>query len=243
MSAGKYAGRIQASYDEGARAGVSSTPTLLVGGRLYQGRFDSDAITRLVDSLAPRAASAQMIYRMGAALMSLVGSSCPPTSTSTRSAGSARSPAARGGCETVQTSQWSRFAGRRGRAHRPRGLRGCCSAVGAGRAPARARSSSAGRPRCSRRSPAAACCSRLYLTYLELFVIHAICRWCVGSAAIIVSILILALLALRRAPEPQAALSVSDRQSRRQPAGPSRRSPSARWAWSTATSAPARSTR
>jgi protein-disulfide isomerase len=59
MAAGKYAGRIQASYDEGAKAGVSSTPTLLVGGRLYQGRFDSDAITRLVDSLAPRAASAK----------------------------------------------------------------------------------------------------------------------------------------------------------------------------------------
>lgn len=54
MSAGKYAGRIQASYDEGTRVGVSSTPTLLVGGRLYQGRLDSDAITRLVDSLAPR---------------------------------------------------------------------------------------------------------------------------------------------------------------------------------------------
>jgi protein-disulfide isomerase len=53
MSTGKYAGRIQASYDEGVRVGVSSTPTLLVGGRLYQGRFDSDAITRLVDSLAP----------------------------------------------------------------------------------------------------------------------------------------------------------------------------------------------
>ena len=54
MTSGKYAGRIQASYDEGVRVGVSSTPTLLVGGRLYQGRFDSDAITRLVDSLAPR---------------------------------------------------------------------------------------------------------------------------------------------------------------------------------------------
>ena len=26
--------------------------TLLVGGRLYQGRLDSDAITKLVDSLA-----------------------------------------------------------------------------------------------------------------------------------------------------------------------------------------------
>jgi protein-disulfide isomerase len=57
MSTHKYAGRIQASLEEGTRAGVSSTPTLLVGGRLYQGRFDSDAITRLVDSLAPRAAA------------------------------------------------------------------------------------------------------------------------------------------------------------------------------------------
>jgi protein-disulfide isomerase len=55
MSSGKYAGRIQASQEEGARLGVASTPTLMVGGRLYQGRFDSDAITHLVDSLAPRA--------------------------------------------------------------------------------------------------------------------------------------------------------------------------------------------
>jgi protein-disulfide isomerase len=54
MKTGKYAGRIQASYNEGVQLGVSSTPTLLVSGRLYRGRFDSDAITRLVDSLAPR---------------------------------------------------------------------------------------------------------------------------------------------------------------------------------------------
>ena len=55
MKSGKYAGRIQASYEEGSRLGVSSTPTLLVGNRLYQGRLDSDAIRRLVDSLAPLA--------------------------------------------------------------------------------------------------------------------------------------------------------------------------------------------
>jgi protein-disulfide isomerase len=55
MKSGQYAGRIQASYDEGVRLGVSSTPTLLVGDRLVRGRIDSDAITRLVDSLAPRA--------------------------------------------------------------------------------------------------------------------------------------------------------------------------------------------
>jgi len=54
MKAGKFAGRIQASYNEGVRLGVSSTPTLLVGNRLYRGRLDSDAIIRMVDSLAPR---------------------------------------------------------------------------------------------------------------------------------------------------------------------------------------------
>jgi protein-disulfide isomerase len=54
MKAAKFAGRIQASYDEGVRVGVNATPTLLVAGRLYQGRFDSDAIAHLVDSLTPR---------------------------------------------------------------------------------------------------------------------------------------------------------------------------------------------
>jgi protein-disulfide isomerase len=54
MKSGKYAGRIQASLNEGMQVGVNSTPTLLVGDRLYSGRLDSDAITKLVDSLAPR---------------------------------------------------------------------------------------------------------------------------------------------------------------------------------------------
>jgi protein-disulfide isomerase len=54
MKAGKYAGRIQASYNEGVQLGVSSTPTLLVAGKLYRGGFNSDAIIKLVDSLAPR---------------------------------------------------------------------------------------------------------------------------------------------------------------------------------------------
>lgn len=33
----------------------------------------------------------------------------------------------------------------------------------------------------------------VYLTYLELFVIHAICRWCVGSAVIITAIWVVAI--------------------------------------------------
>src|SRR5215210_2298188 len=56
MESGKYAGRIQADYNSGVELGVSSTPTLLVNGRLHRGRFDSDAITKLVDSLARTAA-------------------------------------------------------------------------------------------------------------------------------------------------------------------------------------------
>jgi len=36
-----------------------------------------------------------------------------------------------------------------------------------------------------------------YLTYVELFLIHAICRWCVGSAIIITLIWTVSLLSLR----------------------------------------------
>ena len=38
----------------------------------------------------------------------------------------------------------------------------------------------------------------IYLTYLELFVIHALCRWCVASAAIIVAVFAASLAGLRR---------------------------------------------
>ena len=44
----------------------------------------------------------------------------------------------------------------------------------------------------------------MYLTWLELFVIHAICRWCVGSALIITAVFIAALLDRRAtAPAPR----------------------------------------
>lgn len=36
-----------------------------------------------------------------------------------------------------------------------------------------------------------------YLTYLELFVIHAICRWCVVSALLVLTILVVAIWDLR----------------------------------------------
>lgn len=51
MEAAKFAGRIQASLEEGLKVGVSSTPTFLIGGRLYPGSFSSDSLKALVTSL------------------------------------------------------------------------------------------------------------------------------------------------------------------------------------------------
>ena len=50
MESAKYAGRIQASLDEGAQIGVHETPSFLIGKRIYTG-LNSDAMVQLVDSL------------------------------------------------------------------------------------------------------------------------------------------------------------------------------------------------
>jgi protein-disulfide isomerase len=47
----RYAGRIQASVQEGEALGVRGTPSFFVGGRLFQGRATSDDFKTLVDSL------------------------------------------------------------------------------------------------------------------------------------------------------------------------------------------------
>jgi len=55
MKSAKFAGRIQASVEEGAKLGVNGTPTFLIGGRLYSysGAFGSDSIRALVRALLP----------------------------------------------------------------------------------------------------------------------------------------------------------------------------------------------
>ncbi len=59
MQSAKYAGRIQASYDEGVRVGVPQTPTFRIEGRLYTS-LSADGMVRLVDSLiAAKAAATQ----------------------------------------------------------------------------------------------------------------------------------------------------------------------------------------
>lgn len=61
MQSKKYAGRIQASFNEASALGVPGTPTFLIAGRLYDNKLGSDQMVKLVDSLiaaAPRPAPA-----------------------------------------------------------------------------------------------------------------------------------------------------------------------------------------
>jgi len=142
-----------------------------------------------------------MIYRMGAAFLSLVGLFVSAYLYLYKIGRIGSLACGSGGCETVQLSPWSRVLGvevsligvvgyallfvvalvslQPGAEHR-RGPMRLFTLLAAG-----------------------GVLFTAYLTSLELFVIHAICRWCVGSAVIIVSIFVLALIA-QRMPGPQA---------------------------------------
>lgn len=54
MKSARFAGRIQASLDEGTKAGVNSTPSFIIGGRIY-GSLPYDQLKAIVDSLAATA--------------------------------------------------------------------------------------------------------------------------------------------------------------------------------------------
>ena len=137
-----------------------------------------------------------MIYRMSAAVLSLLGLFLSAYLYLYKIGRIGTLACGAGGCETVQQSPWSRFAGIE------------VSLIGmAGYAGLLLVSLVALQPGPStRRWPTTllvvlsglGVAFTAYLTYLELFVIHAICRWCVGSAVIILAILVVALLDQRR---------------------------------------------
>jgi uncharacterized membrane protein len=137
-----------------------------------------------------------MIYRMGAALTSLLGLFVSAYLYLYKIGRIGTLACGSGACETVQTSPWSRFLGVDVALI---GLLGYAVLLVVALLALRS-------TQVERRPPALLLTAlaaggvlfTAYLTYLELFVIHAICRWCVGSAAIIVTILVLGLLELRR---------------------------------------------
>jgi len=143
-----------------------------------------------------------MIYRMGAALVSLLGLFLSAYLYLYKIGRIGALACGNGACETVQTSEWSRFAGVEVALIGVVGygllftvaLLALQPALAGSRWPATMLTGLA----------AGGVLFTVYLTYVELFVLRAICRWCVGSAAIILSIFMLALLAQRRAPRQPA---------------------------------------
>lgn len=137
-----------------------------------------------------------MIYRMSAALLSLLGLFISAYLYLYKIGRIGTLACGSGGCETVQLSPWSRFAGLEVSLIGVLGYAGLLVLSLAALQPGLA----------AHRWPTTLLVSlagigvafTAYLTYLELFAINAICRWCVGSAAIIVAILVAALLDQRR---------------------------------------------
>ena len=134
-----------------------------------------------------------MIYRMTAALLSLAGLFISAYLYLYKIGRIGTLACGTGGCETVQLSSWSRFAGVEVSLI---GLLGY--AVLLGLSLASLQDPPAGRPQMFATVllgfSAIGLGFTLYLTYLELFVIHAICRWCVGSALMISGIFLASLL-------------------------------------------------
>jgi uncharacterized membrane protein len=95
-----------------------------------------------------------------------------------------------GGCETVQLSKWGNFLGLPVAAW---GVAYYVLVLALAVAGAQQRfESSPGLTRALLFITGCGLAFTLWLTYLELFVIHAICRWCVGSAVMTIALFVLA---------------------------------------------------
>jgi uncharacterized membrane protein len=137
-----------------------------------------------------------MIYRMSAALLSLAGLFISAYLYLYKVGRIGGLACGSGDCETVQMSRWSQIGGVE------------VALIGVlGYAALLALSLTSLQPALvPRRWPATLLVAfagigvlfTVYLTYLELFVINAICRWCVASGAIITAILAAAVLEQRR---------------------------------------------
>lgn len=139
-----------------------------------------------------------MKYRMAAALLSLVGVFVSSYLYLYKIGKIGTMACGTGGCETVQTSEWARFLGIEVSLLGLLGYLGLFLVALAGLQP----------PLVARRGvplllvamSGLGVAFAFYLTVLEVFVIHAICYWCVGSAVIILLVLAASLLDLRRTP-------------------------------------------
>jgi uncharacterized membrane protein len=144
-----------------------------------------------------------MIYRMSAAFLSLAGLLISGYLYLYKIGAIGSLACGTGGCETVQLSSWSRFAGVDVSLI---GIVGYAGLLALSLASVQAGPGSRQWPvRALQLASGIGVLFTLYLTYLELFVIQAICRWCVASGVIILTIFVAALLDRRQQSRYQAA--------------------------------------
>jgi uncharacterized membrane protein len=136
-----------------------------------------------------------MIYRMSAAFLSLAGLFISGYLYLYKIGKIGSLACGTGDCETVQLSSWSRFAGLDVSLI---GVLGYACLLALSLASLQAGDYRQWPIRAMAVAAGIGVVFTLYLTYLELFVLHAICRWCVASGVIIVAIFIVALLDQRR---------------------------------------------
>ncbi len=143
-----------------------------------------------------------MTRRMGVALLSLIGIFVAAYLYLYKIGKIGSVMCGTGGCETVQLSRWSSFLGMDVALI---GLVGYLGLFGLALVSLQPRFAADPRlPRLLAVLSGIGVLFAVYLTWLELFVIHAICRWCVGSALIITAIFVLSLLDARRPIRPDA---------------------------------------
>ena len=144
-----------------------------------------------------------MKWRMAAALLSLIGIFVAAYLYLYKLGRIGTMMCGTGGCETVQLSRWSSFLGVDVALI---GLVGYAGLLGLTMASLQPRFAADRRiVQLLALLSGIGVLFAAYLTSLELFVIHAICRWCVASAVIITAIFACALLDLRRRPAVPAA--------------------------------------
>ena len=139
-----------------------------------------------------------MKWRMAAALLSLIGIFVAAYLYLYKLGRIGTLMCGSGGCETVQLSRWSSFFGIDVALIGLIGYLGLLAVAVLSLQPRFA--ADRGITRLLAALSGIGVLFAVYLTSLELFVIHAICRWCVGSAVIITAIFVCALLDLRRRP-------------------------------------------
>lgn len=143
-----------------------------------------------------------MIKRQLIALLALIGVVLAAYLTLYKTGAIAALQCSTGGCETVQLSKWATFLGLPVAAW---GIAFYVAVLALALAGLQARWADArGISLLLLGLTGWGVLFSLYLTYLELFVIHAICRYCVGSAALVTLAFVLAWLDLRDRPSQRA---------------------------------------